>query len=184
MQKEIKKTVILGITGGIAAYKACELTSRLRKKGNTVVCIMTGEAEEFITPLTMETLSGNKVYRDMFQLPERREIAHISLADKADLIVVYPATANIIGKLAQGICDDLLICTAISSKAPILIAPAMNENMYKNAIVQGNILKLKKTGYKFVGPVRGHLACGSAGIGHIAEPESVMAKVSEILAKS
>ena len=175
------KNIILGITGSIAAYKACDLITALRKKGYDVTCITTREAEEFITPLTLETLSGNKVYRDMFCLPEKREIAHISLAKKADLIVLCPATANIIAKLASGLCDDLLTSTVISSEAPILIAPAMNDKMYKNSITQRNILELKKAGHTFIGPVRGHLACGYAGLGHLAGIDHIVKNIEKIL---
>ena len=113
-----QKNIIIGITGSIAAYKVCDLINHLRKKGHNVICIMTRQAEEFITRLTLETLSGSKVYNDMFELPDKREVAHVSLAEKASLIVVCPATANIIGKLASGICDDLLTSVVISSKSP------------------------------------------------------------------
>lgn len=178
------KTVIIGITGSIAAYKACGLISALRKKGREVICVLTGEAGEFVTPLTLETLSGNKVYRDMFELPDRREVAHVSLAKRADLIVLCPATANIIGKLAGGICDDLLTCTVISSAGPVLIVPAMNERMYRHKIVQKNIRELEKTGYKFIHPIRGRLACGTVGEGHLADPGNIMKGIDKILAGS
>ena len=144
-----KKNIVIGITASIAAYKACDLITHLKKKGHNVICIMTREAGEFVTPLTLETLSGNKVYEDMFKLPDTRDIAHVSLADKADLIVICPATANIIAKLASGLCDDLLTATVISSTAPVLIAPAMNDKMYKNKITRRNIETLKKAGYKY-----------------------------------
>jgi len=179
-----KKTVVLGITGSIAAYKACELISCLKKNGHDTICIITKEAEEFITPLSLETLSGNKVYRDMFELPKKRQAAHISLSALADLIVICPATANLIGKLAGGISDDLLTCTVVSSVKPVLIAPAMNENMYKNRITQKNIMELKKSGYRFAGPIRGELACGSTGIGHLADPAEIAKTINRILAKS
>ena len=177
----MKKTIILGITASIAAYKACELISHLRKKGYEVICIMTKESVEFITPLTLETLSGNKVYKDMFALPGNRGSVHVSLADKADLIVVCPATANIIGKLASGVCDDLLTCTVFSSKKPILIAPAMHNNMYKHKITQENISKLKKTGCAFIGPISGHLACGYVGMGHLAPISEILKKIEKTL---
>lgn len=176
-----KKTILLGITGSIAAYKACELVNNLKKKGFDIICIMTREAEKFITPLTLETLSGNKVYTDMFELPKKREIYHVSLAQKAALTVICPATANIISKLACGLCDDLLTCTIISSKSPVLIAPAMNDNMYKNKITQKNIAELKKAGYKFVDPVVGNLACGHKGVGHIADINYISKTINKLL---
>ncbi len=176
-----KKDIILGITGSIAAYKACELITRFGKKGYNIICVMTEEAEKFITPLTLETLSENKTYRDMFKLPEKRNAVHVSLAKKADLIVISPATANIIGRLASGICDDLLTSTVISSESPILIAPAMNDNMYKHKITQRNIGELKKIGYKFVDPIRGHLACGYVGLGHLADLSQIIKEIDNIL---
>lgn len=175
-----KKNIILGITASIAAYKACELITHLRKKGHNIICIMTREAKEFITPLTLETLSGNKVYEDMFRLPDKREAVHVSLAQKADLIVILPATANVIGKLASGLCDDLLTCTVISSTSPVLIAPAMNDKMYRNKITQRNIGELKKAGYKFIDPIHGHLACGYAGVGHLAELSQIIKRIEKI----
>ena len=176
-----KRNIILGITGSIAASKACELISRLRKKGHNVTCVLTKNAEYFITPLTLETLSGNRVYRDMFALPDEREVAHVSLAKKADIIVISPATANIIGKLASGVCDDLLSCTVFSSKCPVLLAPAMNDNMYKHRITERNITELKKAGCRFIGPVRGHLACGYVATGHLAEISQIMKAIDKTL---
>jgi len=140
----MKKNVILGITGSISAYKACELIRELKKAHCETTCILTKEAAKFITALTVETLSGNKSYCDMFVLPEKREAIHISLADKADIIVICPATANIIAKIAGGICDDLLTSTIVASSKPVFVAPAMNEKMYKNKITQRNIKELKK----------------------------------------
>lgn len=176
-----QKTVVLGITGGIAAYKACDLINHLKKQGRDVICITTKEAGNFITPLTLETLSGNKVYNDMFELPDKREIVHVSLAQKADIIVICPATANIIGKLASGISDDLLTCTVISSGGPVLIAPAMNDKMYKNRITRRNIEELKKSGYKFIDPIHGRLACGYSGIGHLAGTGAIAKRIEKIL---
>lgn len=172
--KNIKKTIILGVTGSIAAYKACEITGSLRKMGFDVNVIMTKEAREFVTPLTFQTLSGNKVAAGIFDMPEEWDPAHISLAQKADLILIAPASANIIGKLASGVCDDLLTCVIFAAKAPVLIAPAMNTIMYEHKIVQENIAKLKSIGYRFIGPVKGRLACGDEGIGHIACTEDIV----------
>jgi phosphopantothenoylcysteine decarboxylase / phosphopantothenate---cysteine ligase len=176
-----KKNIILGVTASIAAYKACDLITRLSKKDYDVTCIMTEDAERFVGALTLETLSGNKVYRDMFELPEKREVIHVSLAQKADLIVICPATANIIGKIASGISDDLLTCTVTSSTADVLIAPAMNENMYKNKITEHNIRELKKLGYEFIDPIRGRLACGSQGLGHIADTDDIIKRIEKKL---
>ncbi|MBN1354007.1 MAG: hypothetical protein JW994_05000 [Candidatus Omnitrophica bacterium] len=177
----MKKNIILGITGSIAAYKACDLITYLVKKNYSVTCITTKEAEAFITRLTLETLSGNKVYSDMFEMPEKREITHVTLSEKADLIAVCPASANMIGKLAAGISDDLLTCTIISSKCPVLIAPAMNDNMYKHGVTQRNIRELRKIGYEFIGPISGRLACGYIGTGHIAELTHITQRIEKIL---
>ncbi|MFZ5801301.1 MAG: flavoprotein [Candidatus Omnitrophota bacterium] len=180
----VKKEIILGVTGSIAAYKACDLTRRLQEAGFNVTIIMTREAEEFITPLTSETLSGNKVFRGMFQeARESWEVDHVYLAEKASLLLIAPATANIIAKLACGIADDLLTCTAISTKAPVVICPAMNEAMYKNKIVQENIRKLKSSGYKFIEPIKGRLACGKTGVGCLASIEDIVGEVKRILAR-
>lgn len=176
-----KKTVVLGVTGSIAAYKACEIISALKKDGIDVEVVLTKEGERFITPLTLGTLSQSKVMTDMFELPDEWNPVHVSAADRADLVLIAPATANIIGKIANGVCDDMLSCVVCSTKAPVLIAPAMNDNMYNNKIVQGNIEKLKKAGYKFVGPVKGHLACGRCSIGHIAETGEILNAAKRLL---
>jgi len=169
-----KKTIVLGVTGSIASYKAADLVSGLTRKGFEVFAIMTKEAAEFISPLTLQTLSGNKVYSGMFEFVEEWDAKHVSLAKRADLIIIAPATANIIGKLACGICDDLLACTLTASEAPVLIAPAMNDVMYNKRIVQENIARLKKIGYKFVGPKKGRLACGDVAIGCLADVEDIL----------
>ncbi len=175
-----KKTIVLGVTGSIASYKAAELVSGLIKKGYDVSVVMTEEAVKFITPLTFQTLSGNKVYSGMFEIPEEWDAKHVSLAKRAGVIVIAPATANIIGKLAGGICDDLLTCTVTASKAPVLIAPAMNDAMYNNEIVQENIAKLKRIGYQFVGPKTGRLACGDIAIGCLADIEDIVKEVVKL----
>lgn len=176
-----ESTVVLGVAGSIASYKACDIAGLLRKRGYTVIPVMTKEAQEFITPLTLETIACHKVYIDMFRLPDEWDPAHISLADRAGLILIAPATANIIGKLASGVCDDLLTCVVYAAKAPILIAPAMNENMYTHPVVQENIKRLKKLGYRFIGPIKGHLACGREGLGHLAGVEEIVAEAGRIL---
>ena len=176
-----KKTIVLGVTGSIAAYKACELCGLFVKSSFNVQVLLTKEAREFVTPLTFQTISRNKVVTDMFALPEDWSPCHTSIADKADLILIAPATANIIGKLACGICDDILTCVVYASKAPVLIAPAMNDKMYKHPVTQANIEKLKKIGYRFVGPVKGPLACGCEDIGHIADLKDIVTEAGRLL---
>jgi phosphopantothenoylcysteine decarboxylase/phosphopantothenate--cysteine ligase len=164
------KTIILGVTGGIAAYKAVELLRLLTKAGATVHVIMTRAATEFVTPLTFQTLSMNPVHTEIFSLITEQEIGHISLADRADLFIIAPATANFIAKVANGIADDLLTTTVMATKAPVLIAPAMNVNMYENPLYRENEEKLRKHGYLFADPVSGSLACGWEGKGKMLEP--------------
>ncbi|MFA5094872.1 MAG: flavoprotein [Candidatus Omnitrophota bacterium] len=176
-----KKEVILGVTGSIAAYRACEIVNGLRKSGFNVTVIMTKEAKEFVSPLTFQTLSHNRVYSEMFETPSEWNPVHTSLADKADLVLIAPACANVIGKLANGICDDLLTCVVMASSAKVLIAPAMNEKMYANPAIQENISKLKKRGMKMIGPVKGPLACGHEGIGHIAGLDTIISEVKRSL---
>ncbi|MDD5136545.1 MAG: flavoprotein [Candidatus Omnitrophica bacterium] len=176
-----KKPVILGVTGSIAAYRACDIISKLRKENIDVRPILTKEAMEFITPLSVQTLARNKVVTDMFALPEEWDPVHTSIAQEAGLILIAPATANIIGKLASGICDDILSCVVFATKAPVLIAPAMNEGMYRHKIVRENIAKLKDIGYKFIGPIKGYLACGHEDIGHIARTEDIVKEVKRLL---
>jgi phosphopantothenoylcysteine decarboxylase/phosphopantothenate--cysteine ligase len=168
------KKIVIGITGGIAAYKAAEVVSSLVKRGAQVKVIMTAHAMEFIKPLTLETLSGNPVYYDMFSRPGAWEIDHISLAKWADLLVVVPATANILGKVAHGIADDLLSTTIMATRAQVIFAPAMNTNMYTNPIVQENISFLKSKGYMFIPPAAGRLACGDYGEGKLADIQDIL----------
>jgi phosphopantothenoylcysteine decarboxylase/phosphopantothenate--cysteine ligase len=177
------KKIILGITGGIAAYKACDVVRRLKKLGAQVIVVMTENAKKFITPLTFETLSVNEVVTEMF--PERRFVGvrHVDLAGWADLILIAPATANIIGKIRSGIADDILTTIVISSKAPVLIAPAMNVNMYENPIFQENLCYLQKLEYKFVEPEVGELASGIVGKGRLADPETIVGEVVKLLTK-
>ncbi|GAB4258613.1 bifunctional phosphopantothenoylcysteine decarboxylase/phosphopantothenate--cysteine ligase CoaBC [Thermincola ferriacetica] len=175
------KCVVLGVTGGIAAYKAADLASRLIKHGAEVHVIMTKAACRFITPLTLQTISRQRVITDMFQEPVSWEVQHIALADKADLMAVVPATANIIGKVANGIADDMLSTTLMATKAPVVFAPAMNVHMYENPIVQGNINKLKQLGYYFIEPATGRLACGYEGKGRLPDVEYIMDKLIYLL---
>ena len=175
------KNIVIGITGGIACYKVCEVITHLVREGANVEVIMTKNATEFITPLTIETLSKHKVVVDMFEKKEHIEVEHISLARKADLIAVVPATANIIGKVANGIADDMLSTTIMATRAKVVFAPAMNNEMYNNIIVQDNIAKLRKYGYDFVEPVEGNLACGYRAIGKLANKETIIAKIQKLL---
>lgn len=178
-----KPSVILGVTGSIAAYRACEIINMLVRESIDVKVLLTGEGKEFITPLTLQTLSRNKVIEEMFALPEKWEPVHTALAEKASLVLIAPATANIIGKLASGICDDMLACVVFATKAPVLIAPAMNERMYKHKIIQENISRLKGIGYNFIGPIKGHLACGHEEIGHIADTKDIIREVKRLLVR-
>jgi len=168
------KTIVLGVTGGIAAYKAAEIVSRLKKLGAEVHCIMTEGAQAFLTPLTLRALSGNPVITNMFNEPTRWNVEHIALADKAEIFLVAPATANIIGKVASGIADDFLTTTIMATKAKVVFSPAMNVNMYNNPIFQNNMMKLKKIGYEFIEPQEGNLACGYTGKGKMADPEKIV----------
>lgn len=175
------KTIVLGVTGGIAVYKAVELLRLLTKAGATVHVIMTRAATEFVTPLTFQTLSGNPVHTELFNLIQEQEIGHISLADRADALVIAPATANCIGKLANGIADDLLTTTAMATKAPLLVAPAMNVNMYEHPAYQENEQKLRRLGCRLVDPEPGFLACGWQGKGRLAPPEQIFAELCRLL---
>jgi phosphopantothenoylcysteine decarboxylase/phosphopantothenate--cysteine ligase len=157
------KQIVLGVTASIAIYKACELVRRLQDERMNVIAVMTPGAEALIRPIVFQSLTGNRVYRGMFDEPDAWEIEHIALAQKADAVLIAPATANIIGKISGGICDDLLTCTVCATEAPVLICPAMNEHMYRNKIVQANIKKLKALGYRFVEPIKGRLAWARSG---------------------
>ncbi|RKY39380.1 MAG: hypothetical protein DRP75_02345 [Candidatus Omnitrophota bacterium] len=169
--------VIVGVSGSIAVYKGVEIVRALSKKGFNVLVVMTSCAQRFVSPLTFQSVSGNSVFTDMFR--EDKQPLHISLAQKADIVLVAPATANIIGKVANGICDDLLSTLLISTKAKILVAPAMNQNMYENPVVQENIEKLKARGYEFIPPIYGDLVCAERGKGHLAEVEEIVRRVEE-----
>ncbi len=175
------KKILLGVTGGIAAYKTAELTREFIKGGAEVKVVMTSNATKFISPLTLQTLSGNPVHTDMFSLTEDWEIGHISLADYPDVIVVAPATANIIGKVASGIADDLLTSLIMAAKKPILFCPAMNSNMYQNAAVKENMEKLASRGYILMGAVSGELACGTEGPGRLPTLQDIVEEVESAL---
>lgn len=175
------KCVVLGVTGGIAAYKAAELLRLLVKSGAETHVVMTRSAQQFITPLTFQTLSGNPVHTELFSLIQEQEIGHISLADRADLALVAPATANLIGKVANGIADDLLTTTLMATRAKVLFAPAMNSNMWENPIYQENHAKLQSLGYAFVEPAYGELACGWQGKGKLPDPQVIFNAAEALL---
>lgn len=176
------KKIVLGITGGIAAYKAAELTREFIKREASVHVIMTKNSTEFIAPLTFQTLTGNPVYIDTFQLTSEWEIGHVSLAESADILVLAPATANVIGKIASGIADDLLTTTVMATRAPVLICPAMNVNMCENPIVRENMEKLAAKSYHFVDAGYGELACKTVGYGRLAFLEDIVEDVEDLLA--
>jgi phosphopantothenoylcysteine decarboxylase/phosphopantothenate--cysteine ligase len=175
------RKIVLGVTGGIAAYKAAELVRELVKAGAEVQVVMTRNAQAFITPLTFQTLSGNPVTTELFNLIAESEIGHIALADRAEVLLIAPATANIIGKIAGGIADDLLTTMVMATKAPVLLAPAMNVHMWENPICQENIQKLRQRGYHFIDPEAGELACGYEGKGRLAEISTIVEEICVLL---
>jgi phosphopantothenoylcysteine decarboxylase/phosphopantothenate--cysteine ligase len=177
----MKKNVLVGVTGSIAAYKAADLVRRLQDKDCDVRVVMSACAEQFITPLTLETLSKNVVVRSMFERDANWEMAHISLAQWADVYVIAPATANMIGKIASGLADDMVSCTAMTTKAPVVIAPAMNTGMLTNKIVEDNIATLKKYNMSIVEPKAGKLACGDVGKGALADIDTIVDAVVALL---
>ncbi|MDO4563369.1 MAG: bifunctional phosphopantothenoylcysteine decarboxylase/phosphopantothenate--cysteine ligase CoaBC [Clostridia bacterium] len=176
------KNIVVGVCGGIAAYKTVDVVSRLKKLGANVDVIMTKNACEFVTPLTFRSISKTPVITDTFNEPAQMDIAHISLAKKADAFLIAPATANIIGKIACGIADDMLSTTIMAAECPVIIAPAMNTKMYENSIVQENIERLTRGGYYFIEPDTGMLACGVVGKGRLAPIEDIVEYVCELVA--
>lgn len=175
------RTVVVGVTGGIACYKCCEIVSRLIKLGATVKVIMTKNATEFVRPLTFEVLSKNPVVSDMWDRNHEWEVEHVSLANSADLILIAPTTANVIGKIASGIADDMLTTTVMATSAPVLICPSMNTGMWDNPITRQNVNKLISLGYHFMDVDEGMLACGVSGKGRLAEPEKIVERAVSIL---
>ena len=174
-------SILFGVTGGIAAYKAADIANKLVKAGHDIKVIMTRSAQEFITPLTFQTLTKHQVYTDMFNDPFAEDVKHISLAKWADVAVIAPCTANVIGKLANGIADDMLTTVIMATSTTKLICPAMNTAMYENAAVQRNLELLKGDGYCFVEPRESRLACGDVGKGALAETETIIEKIEGIL---
>ncbi|MBI2346263.1 MAG: hypothetical protein HYV03_05155 [Deltaproteobacteria bacterium] len=177
-------TVVLGICGGIAAYKCADLVRLLVKEGHAVHVICTKEAEQFVTPLTLQTLSGNPVHRDLFDLTQEQQISHIALADRASCTLVAPATANILAKAAHGFCDDLLTTVICATTAPVLFAPSMNVHMWENKATQANVARLKELGHRIIPPVVGELACGYEGMGRLPEPAQLLETIRSLLKKS
>lgn len=175
--------IVLGVTGSIAAYKAVEVVSSLIKQGNHVTVIMTSTAQRFVNPVTFQSISKNRVITDLFVDSENYDPNHVSLAEHADLLVIAPATANFIGKVVSGIADDALTCTVMASRSPVIIAPAMNDSMYLNPIVQENIKQLKNLGYRIIEPEEGRLCTGRVGIGRLASVEKIVAVIKEELNK-
>lgn len=176
-----QQTVVIGVTGGIACYKAVELVRLLVKGSFRVQVIMSRGAMEFVTPLTFQALSGNPVATETFNLTQESEIGHINLADSADLFVIAPATANVIGKIANGIADDLLTTVLMATQAPVLVAPAMNIHMYENPLLQENLRKLRRVGYHVMDPTEGFLACGYEGKGRLPDAENILEEIHRLL---
>jgi phosphopantothenoylcysteine decarboxylase/phosphopantothenate--cysteine ligase len=168
------KTIILGVTGGIAAYKSCEIVRLMVKAGAEVHVILTKAGAEFVTPLTLQTLSKNPVHTEMFDLLREMEAGHVSLADRADAVLIAPATADIIAKAAHGIADDLLTTMLLATKAPVAFAPSMNVNMWENPITQENVRKLVERGWHMIEPDEGELACGYEGKGRLPDPAAIV----------
>jgi phosphopantothenoylcysteine decarboxylase/phosphopantothenate--cysteine ligase len=175
------KTIVLGVTGSIAAYKAAEIASRLTQAGAKVHVVMTEEAIQFISPVTFRAITGRPVVTEMFDLASEFSIEHVSLANAADIVVIAPITANVMAKLAAGIADDMLCCTVLATRAPVLIAPAMETNMYTNPITQGNLSRLKARDFVVVGPATGWLASGKQGLGRLADAEDIIRTIQWVL---
>ena len=176
-----KSKILLGVTGSIACYMACDLVNRLAEEEYQIRCVMTHEAQEFVRPLSFEVLSGHAVYTGLFSSGQVEGPLHTVLAQWADLVLISPCSANMIGKLAHGMYDDLLTCIVSATQAKVMICPAMSEVMYQKPAVQGNIATLKKWGVHFLGPVKGHLTCKMEGVGHIAETGEIVAAVKRLV---
>jgi phosphopantothenoylcysteine decarboxylase len=176
------RQIIVGVCGGIAAYKAADVVSKLVQIGAGVTVVMTDEAQKFITPLTFEALCGRPVRTSTFNLVESSDPQHIALTERADLMLVAPATANIIAKVAHGLCDDLVSLMVAAAACPVVFAPAMNNRMWENPIARENVAKLSALGYRFIGPDSGWLACRNVGPGRMSEPQKIVEEISSMLA--
>ena len=178
---QAKKKILLGVTASISAYRACDLITLFRKNDFEVTVVMTKDAHHFITPLTLQSFAGTDVIQDFFSVPGRLKPIHIELAKQSDVILISPATADIIAKLAHGFAEDVLTCTVLASEKPLLIAPAMNEKMFHNKFTQENIERLKSNGAKIIPPIQGHLVCSDEGMGHIAADADILKAVQSVL---
>jgi len=178
------QTILLVVTGSIAAYKIPDLLQALREEGGRVISVLTEAAKKFVTPLTIRAVSGEPVYDDFFTVHSPYDVIHTSLAELADLVLVAPASANFIARMAAGFANDLASSIILATRRPVLVAPAMNDQMYRNALTQENIQKLKKLGFHFVDPIEGYLICGKEALGHISEPMTIVRRVVEILSPS
>lgn len=178
-----RKTILHILTGSIAAYKAGDLVEALCEEGARVICVMTESAKHFVTPLVLRAISGEKVYHDFFSAETPYDVLHTSLAEEADLVLVAPASADFIARLAAGMADDLASCIILATRRPVVIAPAMNDQMYAHPVTQQNMEKLRGIGYHFIAPVEGHLVCGKEAIGHIADTESVVHSLQKLLSR-
>ncbi|MDD2710265.1 MAG: flavoprotein [Verrucomicrobiae bacterium] len=176
------KTILLGVAGSIAAYKAAEIASQLVKRGFVVHVVMTASAAKLVTPITFQTLTRRPVVTGLFQEEAEMSPAHISLADAADLLLIAPATANIIAKLAHGLADDALSTVALATRAPVLVAPAMNGKMWEHPATRENVAILKKRGVHFIGPEKGRLACGYEGVGRLWNPDGIVERAAKLAA--
>lgn len=179
----MQKNILLGVSGSIAAYRACELITELREAGFGVEVVMTKDAHHFITPLTLQSLAGTPVIQDFFSIEGRTKPIHIELAKRSDLILVAPASADIVAKLSHGLADDVLSCTTLASRAPLVVVPAMNDKMFSHKFTQENLRRLKENGAVIVDPVEGHLVCSDHGMGHIADNARILKAVRACLAR-
>lgn len=175
------KTVLLILTGSIAAYKSGDLIQALRDRGARVICVMTESAKKFITPLTIRSISGSEVYHDFFASDTPFDVLHTSLAEQADVVLAAPASANFIARLAAGMAGDLASCIVLATQKPVVIAPAMNDQMYRHPLTQANMKTLRGIGYHFIEPIKGHLVCGKEAIGHISDTDTMVDRLSRLL---
>ena len=175
------KEVIIAVCGGIAAYKGCEVVSKLAQLGAGVTVVMSREAQQFVTPLTFQALSGRPVRTDIFDLPDSSDPQHIGLTERADLMLVAPATSNLLAKVAAGLCDDLISLMICAAACPVIFAPAMNSRMWDHPVAQENFAKLASIGYRFIGPESGYLACRNVGVGRMSEPAKLIDELTKML---